>query len=1388
MNKTFKIVFNKARGALMVANEITGSVQRSGKNKVALCIAVAGLLSSSVTFATTNSPSVVWDSTNTPQGNSFIFDRPELPGDTIPIGMQIKSGAQGTIYNTELSLKANNDTHPYPAAVRALYQFGTNSNATFAGDFTHIYLETNHTGTGNSEASAFTNYGGTTNFNATNTTLTTKTPYINGKFAIALEAYGDKDHNAIINFNGDSVTLNVESSVDRIDTGATDANRRTAVVGADATYGEINSNAKVFNVTVKSLGETLAPADQKLSTDGKNYTTTAPEGKVGAADAIGLEAGGGQINVRNTTNIDVSAIGGTATGLAAYDSYYTSTTGVVDLDGAGIILENANIDVKSEKASATGLSGTQTVSDGVLINIKGNLNLNVSSNQGAAYGVNLDGGRSIIGSSGKDVTINVSSPSVSSRNVWVHNNGILSFGQKDGRVNSISLNNVGTGDSDPYFIGRVDKGSTLNIFANSYTQTGSGHGLYVVGDNATLNIDVDSFISSSAYTAIHTREATSAVANVNAKLFQATATGDDAGVALLQFNEGSTINVIADDVSLTGTKKLGGGVLGTGTWGTVNLTANNSMVLNGNINGVYGAVDNNGKVAAFNVNAKTLSLNGDINVGSLNESDKSTKTNGAVSNFSRNTHVSVTAENAAIIGNINVWGNSGKYDNSNDSNVVDLQLGDGSVITGDVSIIGQGQSTNQVAITATGTNKNLSFKGNISATNQGSLILNGGTYNVGALKLENRGTLTLDEGRLVTAGNQVFKSFVLNQSVDSLVDGLTLNDSELALTDTGTISQSFYESAAEKVGGNTLNFLNATITLADSNNELSLMSKKLAVGSLTGNDATKVILGDGSKLTLHGTNQTTNLEAVDITGGSSLALINSTTLDTSLLTGGGDVQVGDATGSGATLRVGTLGMTGGSIFVDPADTTHAYLEVRKVQDDTLKTAITAGHGSLISLNATLSDAQAAAAALQSQGLTATGAMAYVGTTLTLGEGGKLTIDAGAVAASNEPRVDTCADGDSTSVVLADNSTLIINQSTINGQVFRNATMSLEGGQIGIVNATAGTILLTDSDDMVTGSAEVLTDTPFIEATLSGNTITNTVSTTGGLAAIGSTGIQAMTRRADTVLAQTIADRTSVDQELATGTNLWVDVTGERYEADKLDNSGEFKSDMGYGAFGADFAVTQDITAGAAFQYGKGSLRSDVSSIKNSIDSYGVTAYGAMKFGDSKVVAEASYIKNENDITSSQTALNQSVDSEIYSVGVRGQHRFTAGNFQFVPSVGVRVSRLNTDAMQVGAVNIKKQEQTLVQVPIALRVNGFEQNVSGWSVAPSFKIAYVPTFGDKEISVLGADQTVIDTSPVQGDFGIRAQNGNLMVNANMMLGGGKDGTSSVGGKVGLKYVF
>ena len=606
--------------------------------------------------------------------------------------------------------------------------------------------------------------------------------------------------------------------------------------------------------------------------------------------------------------------------------------------------------------------------------------------------------------------------------------------------------------------------------------------------------------------------------------------------------------------------------------------------------------------------------------------------------------------------------------------------------------------------------------------------------------------------------------------VDSEKGTLSISDK---FTYTGADLTSLSTIYKSQVG---LNFANATLALEDNIN----IDTPVTTGTISGNK--NVDIREGGSLTLTGNNETSNIDTVTLNEGATLSANNNTTVKIDTLSGTGDVTVGERNGTSAHMSVNKLAMNGGSVFIDPyygAST----LAVASLSDGELNTNVTAGTGALVTFGTDVASAKNAVAKLD--GFSSLESVVYVGTNMTFGESGSIVVNPSATAADeSQPR----------KVYVARNGGLVIDQVAVgNNTVFANARgVVFNGGKLGITNATVGTITLTDAttDASVSGlsDSDITTDNPFVEAAVNGNTVVNTMSAKGGLGALASTGIQAMTRRADTVLAQTIADRTSVDQELAAGTNLWVDVTGERYEADKLENGGEFKSDMGYGAFGADFAVTQDITAGAAFQYGKGTLRSGVSSIKNSIDSYGITAYGAMKFGDAKVVAEASYIKNENDITSSQTALNQSVDSEIYSVGVRGQHRFTAGNFQFVPSVGVRVSRLNTDAMQVGAVNIKKQEQTLVQVPIALRVNGFEQNVNGWSVAPSFKVAYVPTFGDKEISVLGADQMVIDTSPVQGDFGIRAQNGNLMVNANMMLGGGKDGTSSVGGKVGLKYVF
>ena len=836
-----------------------------------------------------------------------------------------------------------------------------------------------------------------------------------------------------------------------------------------------------------------------------------------------------------------------------------------------------------------------------------------------------------------------------------------------------------------------------------------------------------------------------------------------------------------------------------------NVYSNGKLNINGNLNAsaLNNIIDTRGN-AVININTDGLHstvLNGDIafetpytpdnsqNSGDIINSNVSINLTGKTSSWTGRSYqqrgkdaaktVAIDVDDAVygkVTGFKATLADGGKWNVTGDSFINSLTLKNGGIVNASDAV----KTLNIGDLTIEGTGNQLT-------------LANAGAVN---------GTINFADGAgLTTALNTAYTindaDKLANGAVNNAAGRLTLGSvgtgASMTISDAFTYTQAGLDAITSAYNGLTINLDNASLYVDPASEDKEFNINKGTIGLIAKGD--EAITGGAESLKVGGdavlnvkSSATTNVAtATDITVNGTMNVTDaSLSADTLNVAENAQVNIGTPTSAGE-LHVAELTSAAGSkIFLDPAWQDGAtiadasFMSAATLTENTVAGNIAVGQNSVVALNASK---DAAISAFNKTGLTwgadnVTAAL-YIGAPITVSGSinvdGTMTTETGATY------------GTSGIVSIRNHGLLMVDQTGVGSSAAIDGSLTLASGSyVGVANADVGSVTL--ATEVADDGATVVTDNPFFEGAINGNAVDVSVSPTGGLGALASTGIQAMTRRADTVLAQTIADRTSVDQELAAGTNLWVDVTGERYEADKLDNGGEFQSDMGYGAFGADFAVTQDITAGAAFQYGKGSLRSDVSSIKNSIDSYGVTAYGAMKFGNAKVVAEASYIKNENDITSSQTALNQSVDSEIYSVGVRGQHRFTAGNFQFVPSVGVRVSRLNTDAMQVGAVNIKKQEQTLVQVPIALRVNGFEQNVSGWSVAPSFKVAYVPTFGDKEISVFGADQTVIDTSPVQGDFGIRAQNGNLMVNANMMLGGGKDGTSSVGGKVGLKYVF
>ena len=612
-------------------------------------------------------------------------------------------------------------------------------------------------------------------------------------------------------------------------------------------------------------------------------------------------------------------------------------------------------------------------------------------------------------------------------------------------------------------------------------------------------------------------------------------------------------------------------------------------------------------------------------------------------------------------------------------------------------------------------------------------------------------------------------------------------------------------------------------------NDYAYREESLAVASFDLGTANQVLIDGGKTLTLTGEGagsellKTSGTDEVGVTvradstlllGGTDYAkggtLAGTVTVESNgtLTATGGETFTVDAIDGEGTVLVGEDKTAGkltitqlaenftGTIFVDPAwkdDETlnvignASHLEISKV-DTAITGTLAAGRNSLITLGADAAEATSAFEVIASvQGLSwgeknVTAAL-YLGAPIEVA--GKIVVDGSLTdatsVASTYPDVAT--------IYVANQGILIVSQSqgSSDTSIIAGTLSVAEGSFIGVTNATEGTFKLADT---ITGTTEVVTDNPFIEGEIStaDGTLTNTLNADSGLSALASLGIQSMARRADFTLSETIADRTAIDQQLHAGVNLWADVSGERYEADGLAHGAEFKADMGYAAFGGDIALGQDYTVGAAFQYGKGTLRSAVSSIRNEIDSYGFALYGAKDFGAAKVVAEASYLWTENDITASQTALNQSVDANVWSVGIRGQHAFKAGAFTFTPSVGVRYSHLETDAMTIGAVNVEKQKQDLIQVPLTLRVTAGETNAAGWQLAPFFKVAYVPTFGDKEIEVLSHETDVIDTNPVQSAFGLRAQNGNLLLNADFTVGGGKDGTSSVGGKIGVKYAF
>ena len=1392
MNRTFKVVFNRARAGLMVANEITSSVQKKGTKTVVAAVAI-GLFSAGA-FAESLSSWTGESTPNATQSYEFTGSQYTDGNSNYVAALDVENTAKGAIENLSITVnaigpKGGEHIDKQPLGVRNHYGI-----VDFGGQRLDIGVTTDFVGSGNSQCSAIdllkendSPAGFKTTISADKVNLNIASTNAKGKAVYGIGIGAD------LTVSSSEMEVNLNTATER----ASDEEKNTY---SEAIGIDVHSASTLDAEKLKSLKITGKSTGKTKTTNGKN----------GASSIYGIVFEGGTGNIGGNTEIDVSADGGNAVGVKATNYFYNTSFGDKWGNSAGT-LNNLTVKAKSTQADAMAaqVSYTTGPKNTLLLKVNGKADLTANSTEGNAYGIKLvttqngkaeflgdvaisssseksfangvrqSGGTVILGSEGKSVTISANGFSdeekgPTTKAVMLEENGVLTI---EGKTIAISSNGRGLQASEPSTmkVGNREKTEVISIESESM-------GVFAL-DRAKIEMQAQkiSVVSSaSGIGAIHTQNnqekneevSGGACVTINADNLEVTNTAKD-GAGLSAFSNGKLVIDANLMVKATNALDVRGNSfvdINTGT------STQKATKLDGNI--VFetpwttDASHNSGKLINSHV---TVNLSGNDsywNGRSYQEYNEKTSVElGTVPDYGAVTDFALTVSNGA------------QWTLSDDSFVNTLTLKDGGII-----------DATKAAEFNVGTWENGRVEPGFTVSGTGNKLTLGE-------KTELSGTITMENGsELITPLDTAFKdiekeSDVITGGVGRLdIKGPNSGFATLTINDIFTLTPGAFTQFGDAYKSVALNLANATLKLGQSEQAINIPTD-VALGAITDKRDVNV---NGKKLTISGNGKESSIGTLDFgmdNNSGSLSAKNNTVVNIEKLTGNGGVYVGEREGAGAKMFINNLAMTRGHIFVDPYYG-HSVLGINALESDTLSTSIIAGDGALVTIG-TASEADARAALAKVDGAASAKSVVFMKKAISVGEDGSLYID---------PRATEQTEVNAQGVVVNQDGLLAVDQTAVGtSAVFTNASqVKFDGGKLAVVNAAPGTLTMvgtssaeTDSGEQVSASmsglttASVLTDNPFVSvAGVSDTAVTLEASASQeGMSTLASMGIQSMIRRADMVLAETIADRMA--SEVQTGSNLWVDVRGERYERDNLDNGAGFKADIGYGAFGAELAPTETTTLGVAFQYGNGTVKGDVANVKNKTKDYGFALYGSAMLGDTGVkgIGEVAYTKSTNDITSSLALMNQDTDATMLSAGVKAQKSFDLGTFEVIPSLGVRVSHIKTDAMQAGNVQIEKQKQTIVQIPLALRVNAkATETASGWSVTPKFKVAFIPTVGDKSIEVFGVKQSVIDTSPVQGSFGVGFAKGNLTIDAAAHLGAGNKGTSAVGGKVGLTYRF
>ena len=241
-------------------------------------------------------------------------------------------------------------------------------------------------------------------------------------------------------------------------------------------------------------------------------------------------------------------------------------------------------------------------------------------------------------------------------------------------------------------------------------------------------------------------------------------------------------------------------------------------------------------------------------------------------------------------------------------------------------------------------------------------------------------------------------------------------------------------------------------------------------------------------------------------------------------------------------------------------------------------------------------------------------------------------------------------------------------------------------------------------------------------------------------------------------------------------SVWAHVIATFNKSDELFGGSGYSADLYGGVLGTDVVVGGNTLVGGALTVGSGDIesRGAVIGSKNDATFYGVSLYAEHNIGAMSVKGDVTYLKTENDISSTFNGVNMggSMDTDAISVGIRAEFKaYESDTFEVKPHLGIRYTNYSFDNYRGTDID----DVNAIESPIGVAFSGKVAATGGWTVVPELDLSVVPQLGDKEASVVNAgaavDQRVLEGAVFNAKIGLGMQKDNFTFGANFQHGAG-----------------